>query len=168
MRWSSRFPVLPTLVALLVGAWADGCASSQVPLSVSIRVVEDTVLLRRNADGAFFNAQALVKNWGSLPVYLFGCGPSAERDIDGAWTTVFSPACIQGTTWKVTPGDSTVFPVYLYGFTTLHMLPRLDPRAEPGRYRLVFRVTTTDPSTGVTPPPSSVQRTASLPFILSN
>jgi hypothetical protein len=168
MRWSSRFRVLPTLLAYLVGAWAEGCASSQTPLSVSIRVVEDTVLLRRHADGAFFGAQALVKNSGSLPVYVFGCGPSAERDIDGTWTTVFSPVCIHGTTWKVPPGDSTVVPVHFSDFTTLNMLPRLDPRAQPGRYRLVFGVTTADPSTGVTPPSSSVWRTASLPFILSH
>lgn len=155
------------LFALLVAMWAAACASSQSPLAIRIRVVEDTVLLQRNAEGASFDARAVVNNRGSIPLYLVGCGPSAERDINGAWTAVFNPVCLDGgTSWMAAPRDSTVVPVTLYGFTSENHLPRLDPLAEPGRYRLVFYVATRrDPSTGLTSP-SSAQRIASSPFVL--
>jgi hypothetical protein len=65
----------------------------------------------------------------------------------------------------VPSGDSVMIPVILYGFTTANMLPKLDPRAGPGVYRLLFSVAPTDPSLGPTSP-SSVQQAASSPFIL--
>jgi hypothetical protein len=153
--------LFPLLVAVVVGS----CATHTPPLAVAIHSLKDTVVFQRDPGATSFNVTAVVQNRDSRPVYVVGCGPSAQRDIGGTWTTVFIPACIQGSSWMVPSGDSVMIPVILYGFTTANMLPRLDSRAGPGRYRLLFSVAPTAPSLGPTSP-SSVQQVASSPFIL--
>ncbi len=157
-------------IVLFISTVSDNsCAHRDQLLSLSIRVDADTIRLKRFPEGAALEARALVHNNESRPVYLVGCWPSAERDINGAWTQVFSPVCIDAVTRTLAPGDSTLIPIALYGFTATNMLPRLDPRAEPGRYRLVFWVTTAapDPSTNLTSP-GSTRRIESAPFIVTN
>jgi hypothetical protein len=167
---TNRCPLIPFLLALTVSGWLDGCASSPRHLAISIRVTADTVLLRRYSEGASFNTRVIVQNKESRPLYVVGCGPTAERDVAGTWTQVFTSVCMQELSYRVAPKDSTLFPVTVYGSSAVNTAPRVDPRAEPGRYRLVFGVTaaTPDPSTGFFPPSSSIQRTASEPFILKD
>lgn len=156
-----------TLLAFLPIASADACAARHRPLSVRIRVVGDTISLRQFAEGVSLDAKALVENQESHSVYIVGCWPSAERDIGGAWTQVFAPVCVDGRTHEIAAAASAVIPITLYGFTATNMLPRLDPRAEPGKYRLIFSVTaaTPDPSTGLTSPRSAT-RVTSVPFMV--
>lgn len=158
-----------TLLAFWLTASAGDCPGTHSPLSLRIRVVGDTVRLRRFPEGVSLDANVIVRNRESHPVYIVGCWPSAERDIDGTWTEVFRPACLQGRTLELAPADSAFIPVSLQGFTATNMLPRLDPRAEPGRYRLVFwaSAASPDPSTGIASP-SSAKRVTSEPFIVGN
>src|SRR5665647_572960 len=135
MLGRNRISFFRTLLLVIGGVAA--CARYTAPALVAIRVVGDTAVLKSNPQGASFQAQAVVHNLGVRTIYVVGCGPSAEREINGEWTSVFSVACIGGPTLVAAPGDSAVIPVTLYGYTG-GSLPRLDPRATPGRYRLVF------------------------------
>jgi hypothetical protein len=120
------------------------------------------------AHGLSFSVPVVISNNDSRALYVGGCGPSAERDIGGQWTTVFSPACIGDQVWKVDAGDSIVIPVTLYGYTADAMLPRVDvDKAQAGVYRLIFYVDTQDP-TGTSTSPSQTQKVASEPFNLIN
>jgi hypothetical protein len=154
-------------VMILSTTSGDSCAGRQTPASLGIRLDADTVRLRRFPEGVALEARALVKNEESRAAYIVGCWPGAEREINGTWIEVFSPTCINGATVALSPGDSKLIPIALYGFTAPNMLPRLDPRAVPGRYRLVFWVTTEapGPATGLTSPASS-RRIESEPFIV--
>lgn len=161
----NRATAFGTSLALFVAAGAGGCATHRAPLLVAIRVFEDTVAFRQNSEETSLHVTAIVRNRDSRPVYVVGCFPSAERDIDGTWTTVFIPTCMGQSSWLVGSGDSTMIPITLYGFKTPNMMPKLDPRASPGRYRLIFPVGPTDPFMGPIPP-SLIQLTASSPFIV--
>jgi hypothetical protein len=165
MNVPSRLFVYPILLGLLAGGGAS-CASSFARLPVKIRLLEDTVHLRRYPEGMSFEARAIVANRGSRTLYVVGCGPSAERDINGTWTPVFTPTCIHEMLQLAEANDSIIIPVKLFGFTASKKLPRLDRHAEPGRYRIIFYVTATPPSPSR--PASSVRPIASMPFVLQN
>jgi hypothetical protein len=162
MHWLAQTKTMAvSFAAFAIG----GCATHRVPLAVEVRALQDTVAFQRNLEATFFSVTAVVQNRDARAVYVSGCGPAAQREIDGTWTTVFSPVCVGSSAWIVMPGDSVNIPVTLYGFTSANMLPKLDPRADSGRYRLVFFIGPTDPAVGATSPPSTQQVTSS-PFIL--
>lgn len=155
-----------SIAAISLGAFGiGGCATHTPSLAVAIRPLQDTVALQRNREATSFSVTAVVRNRDARVVYVSGCGPAAQREIDGTWTIVFSPVCVGPSSWTVTPGDSVIIPVTLYGFTTPKTLPRLDPRAGPGRYRLLFSIGLDDPFLSPTSPPYAEQVVSST-FIL--
>jgi len=87
----------------------------------------------------------------------------AQRDIEGTWTTVFTPARFSNCLAALGPGDSIVVPVRITAYTN-HTLPKLDPRMKPGRYRIVFGVFNGDPEGR--PAATIGQAEPSTPFIL--
>lgn len=164
MKRSAGIVLLTTTFAL-VGPLFMGCASSSRPLSVAIQPLKDSVPLVRNPEAASFQISVVVRNNESRPIYLVGCGPSAEREIGGSWTTVFNPSCLTPNTKTVSANDSVEIPVLLYGYTNGG--PTLDPRALPGRYRLIFYVQVQDPSSGALSPFGG-EKIPSTPFVLTN
>jgi hypothetical protein len=136
-----RSGIRPALLGWFVTvALSLACASHSVPLMVGIKTTADTVALQHNLDDTFFTTTAVVHNRDSRPVALVGCYPAAERNIDGQWTMVFLPGCIADAFVPIAPGDSAMVPVALWGYTAEGKWPKLDPRAQPGNYRLVFFV----------------------------
>jgi hypothetical protein len=154
------------VTSLLAGLFAGGCGSPSPPPPphVAIRAVEDTVVLQRNAEGARFSVTAIVRNDDSRSIQVALCGMEAQREIDGTWTTVFTPFCASSSVTSLASGDSVIVPVGIFGYTTANNLPKLDPRMEPGRYRLLFGVGLGD---SLGPTGSSVGHVqASTPFIV--
>jgi hypothetical protein len=135
------------LMSLLAGLSAVGCgsASTVLPPHVAIRTVEDTVVLQRSAQGVAFRVTAIVRNEDSRLIQVAMCGMAAQREIEGVWTTVFTPFCASSAVTSLASGDSVVVPVGVFGYTTPNDLPKLDPRMGPGRYRLLFGVGSSDP-----------------------
>ena len=129
-------------VNLLAALIAIGCGPNvgSAPLRLSIRTVEDTVLLRRDSSVTAFTVTAIVRNDDSRPVQVALCGMEAERDIGGQWTSVFRPFCASNALSPLAPRDSLIVPVNVYGYTDSNTAPKLDPRMVPGRYRVVFGV----------------------------
>jgi len=122
-------------------------------------------MLRRNPMATSFTVTAIARNDDSRPLLVALCGTAAQRDIDGTWTTLFTPACTSQGLTEVAPGDSVVVPVPVIGFSpALNRYPILDPRMGPGRYRVVFGVFLGDPQN---PRGLSVgQAQPSVPFIV--
>lgn len=154
------------LSVLLMSSMA--CATSQMRPAVNIRVASDTVHLRKFDQGASLDINAFIENQESRPIYLVGCWPGAEREIRDAWAEVFSPVCLQSRTQEIAPGGSNTISVHLYGYTAAQLLPRLDPRAQAGLYRLIFWLTTDPPNArnGVTSP--KTVRLTSTTFVVVN
>jgi hypothetical protein len=119
-----------------------GCGShtASAPLRVSVRTVEDTVLLHRDSSVTAFTVTAVVRNDDSRPLQVAMCGVEAERDIGGQWTSVFRPFCASNALSPLAPRDSMIVPVNAYGYTDSSTAPKLDPRMIPGRYRVIFGV----------------------------
>ena len=154
------------LLGLLASFLASGCGSKSgsAALRVAIRTVEDTVELRRGPDATFFKVTAIARNEDSRVLLVELCGMQAQRDIDGTWITVFTPACLSSGVTPLASGDSVVVPVTVFGYTVPNMYPPLDPRMGPGRYRLVFGVGLGDQSLPTGSPLGQVQ--ASRPFLV--
>jgi hypothetical protein len=90
---------------------------------------------------ASFTVTAIARNDDSRPLLVAMCGTAAQREIDGTWTTLFTPACTSQGLTEVASGDSVVVRVPVTGHSpALNTYPVLDPRMGPGRYRLVFGV----------------------------
>jgi hypothetical protein len=122
-------------------------------------------MLRRNPMVTSFTVTAIARNDDSRPLLVAMCGTQAQRDIDGTWTTLFTPVCTSQGLNKVAPGDSVAVPVPVYGYgPAFHTYPVLDPRMGPGRYRVVFGVYLADPQS----PRRLIvgQAQASTPFIV--
>jgi len=102
--------------------------------------VEDTVILQRVPNGAFFNVTAIVRNEDTRLLEVGICVTPVQRDLGGRWTTVFIPTCLSSGMTSLAAGDSLVVPVKAFGYTITNILPPLDPRMGPGRYRLLFAV----------------------------
>jgi hypothetical protein len=130
------------LWGLLAAFFVSGCGpnSDSLPLHLAVRTVEDTVMLQRVSDATFFNVTAIARNDDSRPLRVELCTVEAQRDIDGTWTTVFTPACLSSGGAPLASGDSVVVPVNVFGSTVPNIYPLLDPRMVPGRYRLLFGV----------------------------
>lgn len=165
---TSRRLALTLLICATIGAIA--CASGTPPLLVAIRTSPDSVRLSINPEGASFSLSAIVRNDNVRPVYITGCNPAAERDINGVWKTVFSPACLADQHWQIPAGDTLVIPVLLYGYTADGMFPQLDVPATSGTYRLVFSVSLGDARSDGTAltSPGPPRRVVSSPFVLTN
>ena len=152
-------------LACLGGGVSAACASSADRVAVSITTVQDTVSLVRNPDAAFFRISALMRNTKGNALVISGCAPSAQREIDSQWVTVFLPFCFGSDQLILMPGDSVVIPVFIYGYTAANTGPHLDPRMIAGRYRLLFGVSPWNQSGTVTGPARSEQ-VASSPFFV--
>jgi hypothetical protein len=160
---STQTKVCCCLVGLLAAVFAGGCRSA--PLRLTVRTVEDTVMLRRYPMATTFTVTVIARNDDSRPLWVAYCPTPAQRDIDGTWTTVFTPNCISQGLTLIAPGDSVVVPVPVTGYSpALNTYPVLDPRMGPGRYRVVFGVFLGDPQNprGLT----VGQSHASTPFIV--
>lgn len=151
------------LLSLITGIVAGGCRPA--PLRLTVRTVEDTVVLRRFPMATTFTVTAIARNDDSRTLLVAFCGTAAQRDIDGTWTTLFTPSCISQGLTPVAPGDSVVVPVQVTGYSPAsNTYPVLDPRMGPGRYRVVFGVFLGDPQR---PQGLSVaQAQPSVPFIV--
>ena len=148
------------MFSLLVVMITIGCGShtDSAPLRVSVRAVEDTVLLHRDSSVTAFRVTAVVRNDDSRSLQVAMCGVEAERDIGGQWTSVFRPFCASNALSPLAPRDSVIVPVNPYGYTDSSTAPKLDPRMVPGRYRVVFGVYQQNASV------TDVHRQASTPF----
>ena len=128
------------LLALAVSA----CASRGQRTSVAIRVVDDTVRLVRSPEGTSLSTSAVIRNDATRPLYYDrGCGPTLQREMKGSWQRVWdNRICLDvvSSPVRIAPGDSVVIPAQFLGFTIPNHLPGVDPRVEPGLYRLVFGV----------------------------
>ena len=82
-----------------------------------VRVTQDSVALQRTPDMTSFSVKVKIRNDGRVPIVFGGCGPAAQRNISGVWTTVWTPICISSQTATIMPGDSVAFPVTVAGFT---------------------------------------------------
>lgn len=100
-------------------------------------------MLRAN-DVTSFSVTVVVRNDGATAIMFGGCGPEAQREIDGAWATVWSPICFSSGTATVMPKDSVTIPITVSAFTSPGREPQLDPRMVAGRYRLRFGVSYSD------------------------
>jgi hypothetical protein len=127
-----------SLQILVVIAPLVACGYSTRHAGFDIRILEDTVTLRRTAEVTSFVATAVIRNNSTRVLRWLECSHEAQREIDGQWVAVWHPVCANGLIFAVAPGDSVIFPVTAYGFTHPAMSPPLDPRMGAGRYRLVF------------------------------
>jgi hypothetical protein len=136
----------PTLVAALI---ISACTMPSQPSSprLMIRAVEDTVVLRQSIEATAFTITMIVRNDDARVAQVALCGMEAQRNINGVWTTVFTPWCSSSATRTLAPGDSVSVRVDVIGYTLLNRLPALDPRMTAGRYRLLFGVDLDDQAT---------------------
>jgi hypothetical protein len=152
----------PRVLLFLLMLTGAACSSSRsAPLRVTARTVEDTVVLKQTPTATYFDVTGIVRNDDSREIKVAAsCTPEAERDIDGTWTVVFTPACpVDGVLNPLLPGDSLVMRAHVAGYT--NAFPQLDPRMTAGRYRLVFGVFAIDSQN---PTASIAQRQVSTPF----
>jgi hypothetical protein len=154
------------LFSLLAGILVVGCGSNSKssPLHLVVRTVEDTVMLQQSPSASYFTVTAIARNDDSRLLEVALCGMEAQRDIDGIWTTVFTPACTSSALTPLASGDSVVVPVNVVGYTAPNIYPPLDPRMGPGRYRLLFGVFLADSGAPTGSPVGQAQ--ASAPFIV--
>jgi len=152
-------------MALVVTATLSAaCARSPESISARILIAEDTTILVLTPDVGSFRVNAAITNEGSATLYLGGCGPEAQRKIGTEWQTVWTPICAgtSGTT-AIAAGDSSKFPVVVFGFRQPNRLPALDPRIQSGVYRLLFGLAKAGPdATG----PVGLTRYPSTNFIV--
>jgi hypothetical protein len=159
-HFRNRCRVLLFLLILTGAGCSSGSGTISAPLRVTARTVEDTVVLKQTPTATYFDVTGIVRNDDSREIKVASCAPEAERDIDGTWTVVFTPACpVDGFLNPLPPGDSLFVRVHVAGYT--NALPQLDPRMTGGRYRLVFGVFGSDSQD---PTASVAQRQVSTPF----
>jgi hypothetical protein len=151
------FMTLKLLACWLLGGVgcvsATGSASRQnlAPLKVIVGTVEETVVIQRTADSAYFDVTAVGFNLDTLPVTFYSRVTPVQTEINGVWTTVFATNFASGMT-RLAPGDSGVVPIRAFGYTKPDIYPQWNPKMRPGRYRLLFGV-----GRDVRGPPTQVQ-----------
>lgn len=111
-----------------------------------IRGLEDTVALQQTPEETAFTITVSVRNDDARVALVALCGMQAQRNIDGVWTTVFTPWCSSSAIRTLAPRDSVVVPVDVIAYTLPNRVPALDRRMIAGRYRLVFGVGVDDPT----------------------
>jgi len=134
-----------TLAAAVI---ISACVTPSQPSSLHlvIRAVEDTVVLQQTPEETAFTITVSVRNDDARVARVALCGMQAQRNIDGVWTTVFTPWCSSSAIRTLAPRDSVVVPVDVVGYTLPNRVPAFDPRMTAGRYRLVFGVGLDDPT----------------------
>lgn len=157
----------PYIVVFLL-AWPIfvTCPRGRETGSVTIRVLDDSVDLRRVSGEASFEIASVIRNDDSRPLYIGTCAPNAQRAIGQTWSTVFSPNCPAiGGVGTIEPGDSVVTAFTAYGFTRPGWLPQLDPRMVAGKYRLVFMLGFNRSPNGITDPLPLERRASPVFFV---
>jgi hypothetical protein len=129
---------LPLCACLLV----LGCRNRH--LHARIHAVQDTVPFYESPEQGSFAVTTVVHNEDQQTLFVALCGMGAQREIDGAWTTVFTPVCASNGLTPLAPKDSIVVPVSIIAYRN-NIFPQLDPRMKPGRYRILFGVFNGDP-----------------------
>lgn len=140
-----EFQKASLLVALTI--FVFGCVNTRHFRGVTIGIVEDSVRLTRTPEAVAFQVTAVLRNDSRHHLLVADCGPQAERKLDDGWDTIFSPICVSDQGRSIPRGDSLTIPVSVFGYTKPNAYPQLDPRMNPGRYRLVFGLGLTPDST---------------------
>lgn len=161
----SRSIALPLMCAITLSA--HSCARTRNSIALTITPVEDTVRLVRTPEVVYFRVSAVLRNADTRTLLVGECGPLAQREISGAWITVYRPICVGHSHWSLLPGDSAVIAASVSGFTAPNTGPQLDPRMVAGRYRLLFSIASVDKSgTIAAAVPTDVA--ASSPFVVED
>lgn len=151
-------PVRLVAALLSLGLGSAACARNHVEQELRtllIRSARDSVRLQRTAEMTSFAVDVIIRNRGSRPMIVGGCGPEAQREINGQWQTVWSPVCVSEQASLIAPGDSLTGTLTVAGFTKPGIEPPLDPRMTAGTYRLRFGVS--DPSSSWSKPVSGTR-----------
>lgn len=98
-------------IAFLVGTSliASSCAkghSEKERTSTIVRLVPDSVPLEQTPTVTRFSITVIVRNDGHGPIVFGGCGPEAQRNIDGQWQIIWTPICGSPQYASISPGDS--------------------------------------------------------------
>jgi hypothetical protein len=151
-------------LSLLGGLVSGACASHSnlTPLNLMVSTVEDTVVMQRSPNGAYFNVTAIVRNDDTRSLVVETCLTPVQRELNGVWTTVFTPNCLSEGLSPLAAGDSVVLPVRAFGYTKPNSFPALDPRMEPGRYRLLLGVRPGDSTIPTASPRGELKPSASF------
>jgi hypothetical protein len=155
-RTEKRIGLVTALFSLSLGSAA--CARNygeQELRTLVIRSARDSISLQRTPEMTSFAVDLIIRNGGSRPIIVGGCGPEAQRQISGQWQTVWRPVCVSEHASLVAPGDSLTGSLTIAGFTKPGIEPPLDPRMTAGTYRLRFGVS--DPSSSGTQPVSGTR-----------
>jgi hypothetical protein len=154
-------------VAFAVAMAGTACASARRSESaVMIRVADDTVRLVRRQDAIGFSATAVIYNGTDQPLYRSLCGVAVQKLVAGRWETVWTPLCLGGgVPHAVSPHDSAVVTVPVFGSTLPNVVPAYDARMTPGQYRIVFSIGFGLRQQTIAEP-LPVQKSASVPFAL--
>jgi hypothetical protein len=149
---------------LTLGLGSGACARTHVEelRTLVIRSLRDSVRLQRTPEMTSFAVDLIIHNRGSKPIIVGGCGPEAQREINGQWQTVWSPVCVSEQASLLSPGDSLTGALTIAGFTKPGIEPPLDPRMTAGTYRLRFGVS--DPPTSGTKPVSGTRVATPYPM----
>jgi hypothetical protein len=161
-RLGTSIRLVTALLSLGLGSAA--CAGNHVEQELRtlvIRSAADSVRLQRTAEMTSFAVDVIIRNRGSRPMLVGGCGPEAQRKINGQWQTVWSPVCVSEQSSLIAPGDSLTGALTIAGFTKPGIEPPLDPRMTAGTYRLRFGVS--DPSSSGTNPVSGTRVAIAYP-----
>lgn len=160
----AQTPIRLVAALLPLGVGSAACARNHIGRELRtlvIRSARDSVHLQRTADMTSFTVDVIIRNRGSRPLIVGGCGPEAQREINGQWQTVWSPVCVSAQASLIAPGDSLTGALTIAGFTKPGIEPPLDPRMTAGIYRLRFGVS--DPTSPGTKPVSGTRVAISYP-----
>ncbi len=145
MRRFCRGPLLTCVTAMLMA----GCPKSSDVPSVSIRPVENPVILHRSAQGVHFETSAMITNSGPGSIFLAECSPALQRNLNDSWVTVWTPICVSGDRSQlILAGDSAVVLVKASAYTNPLWQPQLDPRLTAGTDRLLWNISYTENPSG--------------------
>lgn len=160
------------LALLTSSVWVMlSCATSASAESVVIRLQPDVVSLRHEPDAVALDLRVQIRNGSPQPLFVATgiCGVELQRQVDGAWQTVWIPACGLGANppQRLASGDSVGTSFTARGFTDANAFPKYDPRMIAGRYRVVMRLGFHANSDGVIDQLLLVDERASEPFAVN-
>lgn len=135
-----RFFCMAALIAppFITVACASSQRNSEIETTV-VRIVEDSVPLQQTATLTTFHVTAVIRNDGARQVRFGGCGPSAERSVNGQWQTVSTPMCLTPVDATLAPGDSVTVALTIPDGTG-PIQPQPPGQIAAGIYRLTFGV----------------------------
>jgi hypothetical protein len=136
------------------------CHQGATTPSVTIKVASDTVRMSREHGIVLLQVTSVIVNNGPGEISLPPCSPQLQRNIDGRWHTVWSPACIPESLGRsIIANDSAVVPVKVIAYIDTTWAPRFDHRLVSGTYRLLWSV---EYKTGPTDSPKSLPSESSV------